>query len=160
MQLTKPDLCGAGGIVEGSGMRANPGWMKRIARLGLVLVVGMSMSACAGVFGHSKGWKEEVLLHDGRVLLVERSFNLGGYPTLDARERSLMDETITFTLPGTRKEISWKTKFDDRSPERSSLGALLLDIVDGMPYLATSPAGCIAYNKWSRPNPPYIFLNM
>ena len=28
----------------------------------------------------------------------------------------------------------------------------------GVPYLATSPAGCIAYNKWGRPNPPYILF--
>jgi hypothetical protein len=30
--------------------------------------------------------------------------------------------------------------------------------VSGVPYLATSPAGCIAYNKWGRPNPPYILF--
>ena len=30
--------------------------------------------------------------------------------------------------------------------------------MDGVPYLATSPAGCIAYNKWGRPNPPYVLF--
>jgi len=126
--------------------------------IGLFLMLGASMSASAGWFGNSKGWKEEVLLHDGRVLLVERSFNLGGFPTLDARERRLLDETITFTLPGTSKAVSWKTEFDNRVPERNSLGPLLLDIVESIPYLATIPAGCIAYNKWGRPTPPYVLF--
>ena len=139
-------------------MRANYLWLKQAAKFGLILMIGVSMSANAGWFGNSKGWKEEVLLHDGRVLLVERSFNLGAYPTLDARERRLLDETITFILPGTNKEISWKTEFDDRAPEPNSLGVLLLDIVKGVPYLATSPAGCISYNKWGRPNPPYVLF--
>ena len=134
------------------------GMMKRIAKLGLVLMLGASMSACAGLFGNSTGWKEEVQLHDGRVLVVERTYNLGGYPTLDARERTMLDETITFTLSGSTKKISWKTEFRQDLPEPNSLGALLLDVVSDVPYLATSPAGCIAYNKWGRPNPPYVLF--
>jgi hypothetical protein len=142
------------------GMKINNGMMKRLAKLGLLLMLGvsMSMSAGAGWLGHSTGWKEEVQLHDGRVLLVERSYNLGGYPTLDARERTMLDETITFTVPESNKKISWKTEFRQDTPEPNSLGALLLDIVGGVPYLATGPAGCIAYNKWGRPNPPYILF--
>jgi hypothetical protein len=133
------------------------GMMKRIGKLAMLFMLGASMSACAGLPG-SKGWKEEVLLHDGRVLVVERHFNLGGYPTLDARERRLLDESITFILPDTKKVISWKSEYDDRVPEPNSLSALLLDVVGGVPYLATGPAGCIAYNKWGRPNPPYILF--
>lgn len=126
--------------------------LQHLTKLGLLLVMGTSLSAC------SKGWKEEVQLHDGRILLIEKSFNLGGYPTLDARERTLLDETITFTLPESSKKIVWKTDFDNAAPEPNSLGPLLLDVVGGVPYLATSPAGCIAYNKWGRPNPPYILF--
>lgn len=139
-------------------MRTHHGMWERIAKLGLLLILTASMSACAGLFGHSKGWKEEVLLHDGRVLVVERHFNLGGYPTLDSRERALLDETIIITLPQSNKAISWKTEFRQDLSEPNSLGALLLDVVDGIPYLATSPAGCISYNKWGRPNPPYILF--
>ena len=142
----------------GCSMNINNAILKRIAKLGLLLMLGVSMSAGAALFGHTKGWKEEVQLHDGRVLLIERSFNLGGYPTLDARERRLLDETITFTLPESDQKVVWKTDFDNTVPEPNSLGPLLLDIVSGVPYLATSPAGCIAYNKWGRPNPPYILF--
>jgi hypothetical protein len=131
---------------------------KPITKLLLLLMTGMTMNADAGLFDHAKGWKEEVQLHDGRAIVVERHFNLGGYPSLDAHERALLDETITFTLPESNKKISWKTEFRNDLPELNSLSPLLLDVVGGVPYLATSPAGCIAYNKWGRPNPPYILF--
>jgi hypothetical protein len=137
--------------------------VKQLARLWLVLMMGVSMNADAGWLGLGLGlggdsWKEEVQLHDGGVLLIERFFKLGGYPTLDARERRLLEESFTFTLPGSKQKVVWKSVFDNTVPEPNSLGPLLLDIVGGVLYLATSPAGCIAYNKWGRPNPPYILF--
>jgi hypothetical protein len=33
---------------------------------------------------------------------------------------------------------------------------MLLDIRDGIAYLVASPMGCLSYNKWGRPNPPYV----
>lgn len=125
--------------------------------LGISLIIlGAGMNACS--MGGKMGWKEEVLLHDGRIMVVERSFKLGGYPALEAQERSPLDQSITFTLPGKNKKISWVTEYRDDKPEPNSLGALLLNVVDGVPYLATSPAGCVAYNKWGRPNPPYVLF--
>lgn len=132
---------------------------KQIAKLGLLLMMmGVVMNADAALLDHTKGWKEEVQLHDGRVFVVERHFNLGGYRTLDAHERALLDETISFVLPDSNKKISWKTEFKNDVLEPNSLSALLLDVVGGVPYFATSPAGCIAYNKWGRPNPPYVLF--
>lgn len=127
---------------------------------GLLLLLTLAMVACAGVPGLNTNthWKEEVVLHDGKVVVVERFFNLGGYPTIDSHNRSPLDQTITFTLPETNKRISWKTEYKNNTTEPNSLGPLLLDVVDGIPYLATSPAGCIAYNKWARPNPPYVLF--
>ena len=134
------------------------GLQRILATTTLTLTLGVTMDADAGLWGHTKGWKEEVVLHDGRVLVVERHFNLGGYPTPDAHERALIDQTITFMLPDSNKKISWKTEYKNDVPEPNSLSPLLLDVVGGVPYLATSPAGCIAYNKWGRPNPPYVLF--
>lgn len=130
---------------------------KAIAVLALIATFGLT--ACAGLpgTGHTMGWKEEVKLHDGQIVVVERFYNLGGYPAIESHNRSPLDETLTFTLPGSGKAIVWKTEFNN-SPEPNSLGPLLLDVVDGIPYLATGPAGCIAYNKWGRPNPPYVLF--
>ncbi|MHB1246511.1 MAG: hypothetical protein ACYCZH_08705 [Sulfuriferula sp.] len=131
-------------------------WLLRAgSTIGMVLCV--SLSANASLFGRSKSWKEEVLLHDGQKMVVERHFNLGP-PSFESRERKELDETVTFTLPESNKKITWKTDFNDFSPEPNDLSILLLDIVNGTPYIATRPAGCIGFNKWKRPNPPYIFF--
>lgn len=97
-------------------------------------------------------------MHDGQVLVIERHSNPADYLIPGSSEPPALDESFTFTLPGTNQKISWKTEYRNDLPERNSLGPLLLDIVDGMTYLATGPAGCVAYNKWGRPNPPYILF--
>jgi hypothetical protein len=33
---------------------------------------------------------------------------------------------------------------------------MALDIFSGTPYLVAYPMGCLSYNKWGRPNPPYV----
>ena len=122
-------------------------------------MVGMSTDAEAWGFGRkTMSWKEEVLLHDGQIIVAQRFYNLGSYPTLDSRERAALDQTVTFSLSGTKKAIVWTTDFRDAEPVPNSLNLLLLDVVNGVPYIATYPAGCIAYNKWKRPNPPYILF--
>lgn len=120
-------------------------------------MMGVSMSACAGLTSHTMSWKEEVKLHDGQVIISERFYNLGGYPGLDAHERVPLDETVTFKLPD-GKSIIWKNDFRDSVPEQNSLNHFRFDIVNGVPYLATYPAGCISYNKWGRPNPPQVLF--
>lgn len=56
------------------------GWLQVIIKSGFLLVAGISMSACAGLFDiGGMSWKEEVLLHDGSAIFVERSIERGGY---------------------------------------------------------------------------------
>ncbi|MFA6062042.1 MAG: hypothetical protein WC736_05475 [Gallionella sp.] len=129
-------------------------WLKQIKNLGLILMMGVSMHA----YSATMSWKEEVVLHDGKIIVAERFYNLGGYPAIESHNRTPLDETITFVLPESNKQISWRTEYRNELSESSSLGALLLDVVDGVPYIATSPTGCIAYNKWGRPNPPYVLF--
>jgi len=128
------------------------GVTKQITKLGLLLMIGVSMSAC------SKDWKEEVLLHDGKKIIVERVQNQGNRPTLESRERAILDETITFTPPGTNHKIVWSMSFRDDVPDQNGVNVVLLGIVNNIPYIAGYPAGCIAYNKWKRPNPPQILF--
>jgi hypothetical protein len=142
-------------------MKTNHRWVKQITKFGFLLMLGASMSAEAGLFGfggNTMRWKEEVLLHDGQIVVSERFYNLGGYPTIESRERAALDETVTFNLPGTSKKITWQTDFRDSEPEPNSLNLILFDVVRGVPYIATYPAGCIAYNKWKRPNPPQLLF--
>jgi len=142
-------------------------WVVSIAVM--VLGGGMSANSMGGTGGFAKemaeralkprhaSWKEEVLLHDGRKLIVRRSQRYGGYPTLESRERELLDEEWTFRTPDGGKQIVWKSDFR-RPPEGDSLMLLQINFLGGIPYVATSPAGCLSYNHWKRPNPPYVFF--
>ena len=102
-------------------------------------------------------WKEEVLLLDGRKLIVERLQTYGSYPTIESRERALLNEEWAFRSPDGRQRMVWKSDFH-RPPEGDSLMLLQLNFLNGVPYVATSPAGCLSYNHWKRPNPPYVFF--
>ena len=135
----------------------------------ILLGGGMSTNSMGGVTDFAKAmaeramkprhaeWKEEILLHDGRKLIVERSQTYGGYSTLESRERSLVREEWTFRTPDGGQKVVWKSDFR-RPPEGDSLMLLRLDFLNGVPYVATTPAGCLAYNHWKRPNPPYLFF--
>lgn len=135
-------------------MSTNYGIIKQIAKLGLILTIGGTMSACSSTMS----WKEEVKLHDGQIIVADRYYNLGGKPTWESRERAALNQTVTFRLPGTNKNIIWQTDFRDSQPEPNSLNLIRFDVVKGVPYIATYPAGCIAYNKWGRPNPPQVLF--
>ena len=120
--------------------------------LGISLtILGGGMSACA-MGGAS--WKEEVLLHDGQKIVVERSQTRGGRHEI-GQEVPVDKHVISFKQPGTGKTISWKSEYGIEI-EKWSLLPLALDIVNGTPYIVTTPVGCIAYNKWERPKPPYV----
>lgn len=140
-------------------MKTNHRWLTQIAKLGLLFIIGVSMNAEAGFLGlgNSASWQEEVLLHDGRKIIVERSQSYGGYPTIDSRERKVLDEEWTFENPDNHQPVAWKVGHR-RPPEGESLMLMILGFANGTPYIATVAAGCIAYNHWGRPNPPYIFF--
>lgn len=130
-------------------------YLLRTIMASAVFFVAISMSGCA--FGNSSSWKEEVLLHDGRTIIVRRSQTFGAYSEPASRERSVVLEDWVFPIPGAGQDIRWSV--DMRNPPAgSSLLLIALGFVDGIPYIATKPAGCIAYNYWGRPNPPYVFF--
>lgn len=119
----------------------------------LVLTLGVSMSA----YGfEGANWKEEVLLHDGQKLIVERSQTYGDFSEPASRERQLVEEVWEFTIPGTKQRVIWKSDWGRNKQDNLSL--LVLGFLGNTPYIATSTGLCHAYNKWKRPNPPYVFF--
>ena len=139
-------------------MKTHNTLFKQIAKLGLLLLLTVAIVACAAYSpkpNTSMRWKEEVLLHDDSKIISHRFYNLyGGY---DTQQGAVIDETVTFNLPN-GKRIIWKSDYSDSVPEPNGLSHFHFDIINGVPYLATYPAGCIAYNKWGRPNPPQVIL--
>lgn len=130
-------------------MKTNRNPMQQIMKFGLILMTVISISACS-----KTTWKEEVALHDGTTLIVERSQVRGGLHEL-GQGSTITAHSMKFTLPGSDKAILWKSE----KPEEigyDSMGLLAFDLIGGVPYVVLRPVGCLSYNKWGRPNPPYV----
>jgi hypothetical protein len=119
----------------------------------LVWTLGVSMSAY-GFGGDS--WKEEVLLHNGSTLIVNRSQSYGGQHEI-GQPPPIKEHTITFTLPGSNNIITWTSEYGE-DIGRTNFYLLAVHALNGTPYIVASPYLCLSYNKWGRPNPPYVFF--
>lgn len=131
-------------------------WLLR-AILTLAAMGGISMNADAGLFGlGGTSWKEEVLLHDGTKIVVKRSQTYRGRHEI-GQSTPVGEHTIRFELPATGKQIEWTSEYGE-DLGRTNFNLLALHALNGMPYLIAEPNLCLSYNKWGRPNPPYVFF--
>jgi hypothetical protein len=121
----------------------------------LLVLAAVSLSACAGLpFTGGSSWREEVLLHDGRTLIVERSIVRRGRHEI-GQSPPIGEQTIRFIMPDTHQTITWKDQYSEDLGMANFL-PLALDIHHGVAYLIANPMGCLSYNKWGRPNPPHV----
>ena len=121
------------------------------------MLIAISTSADAGLLGFGgDSWKEEVLLHDGSKLIVKRSQSYGGRHEI-GQPPSIKEHTITFTLPNTNKTITWTSGYGE-DIGRANFNLLAVHVLNGMPYVVAEPNLSLAYKKWGRPNPPYVFF--
>ncbi len=118
-----------------------------------LMILGGGMSACA-MGGTS--WKEEVLLHDGKKLIVERSQSYGGRHEI-GQSQPIKEQEITFTVPRSNKTLTFKSEYSE-DVGRANFKLLALHILNDTPYIVTVPNLCLSYNKWGRPNPPYVIF--
>lgn len=132
--------------------------LHRILRVAIsVLILGVSMAANAGIFGFGDvSWKEEVLLHDGSKLIVERSQSYGGRREV-GQSAPIKEHTLTLRLPHTDKPVAFKSEFS-QDVGRANFNLLALHILNGTPYVVAEPNLYLSYHKWGRPNPPYVFF--
>jgi hypothetical protein len=98
-------------------------------------------------------WKEEVLLHDGQKIIVERSQTYGGGREIGQRP-PLKELSIAFTLPRSGMHQTWTSEHSEGigTPD---FNLAALHILEDIPYVVVLP-NCNSYNKWGRPNPPYV----
>ena len=126
--------------------------MSRILRtIGAIMLVAAGISGCATA-GNS--WKEEVLLHDGRKIIVERSQRYGGRGE-PGQSGPIKEHSISFKLPGSNQTIAWTSEYGE-DLGRTNFILLAVHVLNETPYVIASPNLCLAYNKWGRPNPPYV----
>jgi len=123
------------------------------------LLAGVTSMHAFGIldFGKTASWKEEVLLHDGSKIIVNRWQKRGGRHE-PGQEPGIAEQSLTFTLPGSKKTISWRDEYSE-DVGGANFHLVALHIINTIPYIITTPAGCLAYNKWGRPDPPYVIFN-
>lgn len=117
--------------------------------IGLILTLGVSVSACGG----SESWKEQVQLSDGRVIVVDRELirEAGGDEWVANRSGSKPKEyRIRFVDPdGSGKMIEWRsTKI---SPQTWPEIPLVIEVVSGQPVVFSIVAvskGCEIYSEY------------
>lgn len=138
-------------------MKTHHRWLKRIMELGLFLLIGVSMSANAGLFGFGgTSWKEEVLLHDGSKIVVERLVERGGRHEI-GQEPPIKEQSLSFILPSKNENVTWEDKFTEDVGGANFL-PMLLEIRKDTAYLVVHPMGSLSYIKWGSPNPPYVLF--
>ena len=131
--------------------------LKAFSIISLILTLGVSMSAGAGLFGFGgTSWKEEALLHDGSKLIVERSVERGGRHEI-GQKPPIKEQSLTFTMPGTNQNVIWEDKYSEDVGGANFL-PMLVDVLNNTVYLVVTPMGSLSYNKWGRPNPPYVLF--
>ncbi len=93
------------------------------------------------------------MLHDGSKILVTRSQSRGSGGEIG--QSPVKEHAISFELPGSRQRVTWKDEYS-QEVAHSNFDLLAVHVLNGTAYVVTSAYGCLAYNKWGRPNPPYI----
>ena len=82
--------------------------LKAFGTISLILILGVSMSAGAGLFGlGGTSWKEEVLLHDGSKIIVERTVERGGRHEV-GQKPPYKEQSLNFTMPDTNQKVIWE----------------------------------------------------
>jgi hypothetical protein len=74
-----------------------------------------------------------------------------------AQKPPYKEQSLRFTLPGTNQTITWEDHYSQDLGQANFL-PMVLDISGGTPYLVAYPMGCLSYNKWGSPNPPYVIF--
>jgi hypothetical protein len=124
----------------------------RLLTVCLIILICEVIGAC----NDEKSWKEEVLLHDGRKIIAERAVERGGRHEI-GQKPPYKEQSLVFTMPGTDRQVTWEDKFSKDFGHANFL-PMLLEIRNGVSYLVASTMGCKSYNKWGRPNPPYVLF--
>lgn len=129
---------------------------KSVSLLVSILVLGASLNAFGFLGLGGDSWQEEVLLHDGGKMVVERSQSYGGRHEI-GQPPPIKEHVISFQIPGSNEIITWTSEYSE-DIGRTNFNLLAVHVLNETPYLVASPNLCLSYNKWGRPNPPYVFF--
>lgn len=131
----------------------------KVKTLGAILTLALGLLACVTLPAQgADSWKEEVLLHDGQKMIVERSQTYGGRSE-PGQSGPVKEHNIRFSVPGGSRFITWTSEYS-QDIGRTNFNLLAVHVKDATPYIVAEPNLCLSYNKWGRPNPPYVFFKL
>lgn len=113
----------------------------------IALIVALGATACFGRATYR--WKEEVLLHDGQVIVIERSVRTGEVPVEIGQPPGESDYTLSFRMAG-GKTVSWEAG--------KSFRPMIFDLHSGTPYVVATGRTSPDYEKHGCPKPPYFIF--
>lgn len=127
-------------------------WM---VMLGAILAMGTVTNANAGLFGlGGVSWKEEALQPDGTKLLVERNVARKGRHEI-GQKPPIGSQSLLFVMPGSAEKVRWEDPYSDELGG-ANFNVMFAGVSGDTAFVLAAPAGCLSYNKWGRPNPPYV----
>lgn len=86
---------------ESGAVRAKP-WSEWIAKI-ILAGFAVAIASTLGFFRNTLDWKEEIVLHDGRIVVVEREDRLGGWAE-PGQKASQRERRISFSDPDDPKK--------------------------------------------------------
>ena len=119
-----------------------------------ILLTAASLRAFGFLGFGGDSWKEEALQPDGSKIVVERSVARKGRHEIGQRP-AIGNQSLTFSMPGTGQQVKWEDAYSE-DVGGGNFSPMLLGVLQGKAYVLASPTGCLSYNKWGRPNPPYV----
>ena len=141
-------------------MKTNNTLFKQITKLGLLLLLTLVMVACVSATSITKmagdSWKEEIELHDGSTMIIKRSQSYKGRHEI-GQSVPVGEHSVSFSLPQTGKSYTWTSEYSEELG-RTNFNLLAIHVLDNIPYIVAQPNLCLSYNKWGRPNPPYVIF--
>jgi hypothetical protein len=119
-----------------------------------IFLATLSLSGCLGVlltpsYTPELHWKEEVKLHDGRVIVAERERRQGGRAEPGQAPPQNWEE-IRARNPDTGEDVVWQ--------DESGTAAYVLDFVGGVPYLASRVGLFRDCKKYRFPELSFVFF--
>lgn len=141
-------------------MKTNNTFFKKIKELGLLLLLSVAMVACVSPISITKiagdSWKEETALHDASTIIIKRTQHYKGRHEI-GQAVPVGEHAVSFTLPQSGKSYTWTSEYGEELG-RTNFNLLAVHVLDNTPYIVAEPNGCMSYNKWGRPNPPYVLF--
>lgn len=116
-----------------------------------LFVLGALLTVLTSACSSESQWKEEVLLSDGKMIVIDRGVTFGprrfepGQSTTGA-----VKYWLSFLNPANEQIVRWENP--------GKLKPMILAISGGVPYIVAVPISAAGYMEAGCPNPAYFFF--